>query len=540
MALKDDYMLSFFEPFVKKGVVLRQEALVKFMARENGAYLKIFSDIAFKFITIKDEQAIYINKTEHPESGLLTSHFTNLDLEDSSQTVPHYRFWGTLVFKIITSEEASRSESFLFVLIPFIAKALDSGVRELQIGALTSILGSLDVSLAEKRIPFSEQYMNAFLTEICKSATNSLAESEGDEYYNLCVKTCLRILDAQQIIDRLNERLSMYSYNTNTSKYQIDQTNEEKEGEGCKFTKKLFYSELLQVDWRSFKASGKLFRFHKVILNCFKVFRSHSESDLSSIIYKCLEFYLRNDIDSEESSKIMIKLLATLNPNQEEYKIIMSYLFAVVAEHLPECKGDKQSQFSVLVLDYLENRDSFTYVHVLDQLLRGRNEKHKILDKIEEIELKLLGKSKKKVVTIETGVANKESMPVLLALYHKKKTVKKAALLTLYQQWVEQGDINKGKDSRMIISMLIQFIEERESEDILIVTFTLLESLLERDYLSEQLILQLYNCLANQFIPKHFPLDRQYSIGGYMKGVNLFLTLKNSDFRNLQILIFTL
>jgi len=236
----------------------------------------------------------------------------------------------------------------------------------------------------------------------------------------------------------------------------------------------------------------------------------------------------------------MIKLLAILNPNQQEYKIVMSYLFAIVAEHLPECQGDKPPQFAVLVLDYLENRDSFTYVQVLDQLLHGRSEKHKILDKIEQIEAEKLGKSKKKVVTIDTGVANKESMPVLLALYHKKKTVKKAALLTLYQQWIENNDISQGKDLRMIVSMLIQFIEERETEDVLIVTFTLLESLLERNHLSEQIIQQLFTCLGNHFIPKHFPPDRQYSIGGYMKGVNLFLNLKDVEFKDLQTIIYTL
>lgn len=230
--LKDDYMLSFFEPFVKKGVILRQEAIVKFMSRENGAYLKTFSDITFKFLTLQQEQAVYITNTEDEQAGVLTSHFADLSLTEGEE-VPHFRFWGTLVFKIITTEQASRSESFLFVLIPYIAKALSSKIIELQIGALTSILGSLDVSMAEKKIPFSEQYMNAFLTEIAKSASNSV-NSGSDDYYNLCCKTCLRILDAQQIIDRLNERLSMYSYNSNTSKYQIDQANEDLSTSGRK------------------------------------------------------------------------------------------------------------------------------------------------------------------------------------------------------------------------------------------------------------------------------------------------------------------
>jgi len=235
MELKDDYMLSYFEPFVKKRVILRQEAIVRFMARENGAYLKNFSDIVFQFLTLKEEQSLYISKTEEQETGLLTSNLSTLKIDDSAEEVPHFRFWGTLVFKIITTEEASRSESFLYVLIPYIAKALDSGIKELQIAALTSILGSLDVSMAEKKIPFSEQYMNAFLTEISKSASNSMTNSDDSEYYNLCLKTCLRILDAQQIIERLNERLSMYSYNTNSSKYQIDQEHIDKDKEGSKF-----------------------------------------------------------------------------------------------------------------------------------------------------------------------------------------------------------------------------------------------------------------------------------------------------------------
>ena len=227
MELKSDPMLSFFEPFASKGVKLRLDAMIRFMSRENGAYLKVFSDIAFKFLTLKDEQTMFINQNDNQEAGILTSNFSTLHLDgDLEEFVPHYRFWGTLVFKIISSEEVSRSESFLYVLIPYIAKALDSKVKELQIGALSIILGSLDVSLLAKKIPFSEQYMNAFLTEICKSASNSLTEDSDGEYFNLCVKTCLRILHAQQIIDKLNERLSMFSFNANSSKYQIEQTRD--------------------------------------------------------------------------------------------------------------------------------------------------------------------------------------------------------------------------------------------------------------------------------------------------------------------------
>ncbi|CAI2375501.1 unnamed protein product [Moneuplotes crassus] len=521
MELKNDYMLSFFQPFVSKGVILRQEALVKFMARENGAYLKNFSDITFKFLTLQDEQSLYLTSAENEQAGVLTSHLADLSIKDSTEHIPHFRFWGTLVFKIITNEQASRSDSFLYVLIPYIAKALDSKIKELQIGALTAILGSLDVSMVEKKIPFSEQYMNAFLTEICKSASYSINSSDDVDYYNLCCKTCLRILDAQQIIERLNERLSMYSYNSNTSKYQIDQTNE----------------DINQEELSSYKWIGDLLT-HQIEFITF--LRNNSESDLSPLLYKCMEFYTRNGQEGEESSRNMIKILATLNPNQQEYKIVMSYLFAIIADHLPECKGEKQAKFSVLILDYLENKDSFTYVQVLNQLLQGRSEKHKILEKIEDIELEQLGKFKKKVVSIETGSSKKESIPVLLALYHRKDQVKKAALLQLYQQWVQQNDIYEGKDSRMIISMLIQFIEDRQSQDILIVTFSILEKLLENEKLSSQLIKQLYNTLSSHFIPKEFLLDRQYSLDTYMRGVNLFMQLQNPEFENLQIIIYVL
>ena len=262
---------------------------------------------------------------------------------------------------------------------------------------------------------------------------------------------------------------------------------------------------------------------------------------MTPLIYKCLEFSVKNNQDEKESSKIMIKILATLEPSTAVYKLVMSYLFAIVAGHLPECRTDKATKFAVLVLDYLESRDSFIYVQVLDILLQGKNQKHRVLDKIEEIEMEQLGKAKKKVVTIDTGIANqKDTMPVLLALYHKKKTVRKAALLSLYQKWIEEEDINQGQDLRMIASMLIQFIDDQETEDILIVSFTLLEHLVKNQLLSDPLIIQLNSILVNSFIPRHYPPDRQYSIEGFMKGVNLCLSLKNQEFEDTHSIIYIL
>lgn len=224
MELKADPMLSFFEPFSKKGIKLRLEALLRFMSRENGAYMKIFSDIVFKFLTLKEEQSLLASHLQSQDTGMLASNLATLDLDDKEEeSVPHYRFWGTLVFKLISNEEASRSESYLYVLIPFIAKALDSKVRELQIGALSVVAGSLDASLLAKKIPFSDQYMNAFLTEISKSAAGSISKDSDTTYFDLCVKTCLRILHAQQTIEKLNERLSMVSFNANTTKYHTEE-----------------------------------------------------------------------------------------------------------------------------------------------------------------------------------------------------------------------------------------------------------------------------------------------------------------------------
>jgi hypothetical protein len=230
MDLKNDLMMRYFEPFAAKGVKLTLDLVVRFMARENGAYLKVFSDIAFKFLTIAEDHDMYLNKPEEYGTGVLSSSLANLDLEHREDTVPHYRFWGTLVFSIISSQKASRSESFLYVIIPFIAKALDSGVKELSISALSVILGSLDVSQSEHKVPFSEEYMNAFLTEICKSASKSLSQNDDAVYFNLCIKTCLRILHAQQTIERLNEKLSILSYTQNSNKYERDQVQEQTEG----------------------------------------------------------------------------------------------------------------------------------------------------------------------------------------------------------------------------------------------------------------------------------------------------------------------
>lgn len=232
-----------------------------------------------------------------------------------------------------------------------------------------------------------------------------------------------------------------------------------------------------------------------------------------------------NEVDPSESIKMISKIIGLQNPNQHMYGVIMSYSLAIVAGHLPECQNDTASKTAVLVLDYLENRDSFVYVQVLDSLLKGHSQKHKLLDKIEEIEIELLGKAREKVITIETGVADSDSMPVLLALYHKKKTVKKAALLSLYQQWIEKDNVLIGKDLRMISSMLIQFIEDQESEDIIIVTLVLLEYLQEKQLLSDTLTHRLFKILTTEFFPEHFTGDRHYSVDSVMKAVNLSIAL---------------
>ena len=86
-----------------------------------------------------------------------------------------------------------------------------------------SFVASLSIiSILSEKIPFSSQYMNAFLTEICKSASNSLDSSDSKNYFFLSVKTCLRILHSQQVIPKLNDRLSMYSFNLGSSKYTIN------------------------------------------------------------------------------------------------------------------------------------------------------------------------------------------------------------------------------------------------------------------------------------------------------------------------------
>ena len=234
----------------------------------------------------------------------------------------------------------------------------------------------------------------------------------------------------------------------------------------------------------------------------------------------------------------MIKILATLEPSTELYKMAMAYMLAVLAGNLPEFNSERTSKFSVLILDYLESRDPWIYVQVLDTLLQGMNDKKLFLAELNK-QMDLLGKAKVKTITIDSGMSQNESIPVVLALYHRKKNIKKAALLSLYQQWVDKNDISDGRDLRMITSMLIQFIEEKESEEILIITFALIEHLLTKEMLLDVLVRRLYNCLVNEFIPVYFPPCRQYSDQWFMKGVNLLLSLKHGDeFENMQILIY--
>ena len=245
-----------------------------------------------------------------------------------------------------------------------------------------------------------------------------------------------------------------------------------------------------------------------------------------------------NEIEASEASKRMIKILATLEPSTEIYKMVMAYMLAVLAGNLPEWNSERTSKFSVLILDYLESRDPCIYVQILDTLLQGMSEKKLFLAELNK-QMELLGRAKVKTITIDSGVSQSESIPVVLALYNRKKNVKKAALYSLYQQWVEKNDINDGRDLRMITSMLIQYIEEKESEEVLIITFALIEHLLSKDMLADVLIKRLYSCLVNEFIPVYFPPCRQYSNEWFMKRVNLLLSLKHGDvFENMQSLIY--
>ena len=253
MELKSDPMLKFFEPFAHKGIKLRLEALVRFMSRENGAYLKMISDIVFKFLEFREDYKSLLKAKQDQNANSLINDFSSLNIDDEFGSLPHYKFWGSLVFKIIATEESSRSESYLYTLIPCIAKALDSEIHELQIGALAII------SMLGEKIPLSNQYMNAFLTEICKSATNSMSYSDSNKYYCICVQTCLRILHTQQIIPRLNKRLSMYSFNIGTSKYTMNPDDSIKsnieEGKFFYNVKNFYYRTFLQMDWGPYEKS---------------------------------------------------------------------------------------------------------------------------------------------------------------------------------------------------------------------------------------------------------------------------------------------
>ena len=180
----------------------------------------------------------------------------------------------------------------------------------------------------------------------------------------------------------------------------------------------------------------------------------------------------------------------------------------------------------MLLLDFIETRDSFIYVQTLDVLLKGHSQKQKLMNKIEQIEMEQFGKSRDKIVTIDSGVTENDSVPVLLALYHKKKTVKKAALLSLYQQWIEDDNLVEGKDLRMIISMLVQFVEDQESEDIIIVTYALLKYLSTKESINEVLTDRLYKSLTTEFFTDHYVSSNQYSSDTFMKLVNLSLNLK--------------
>ena len=124
MELKSDPVLKFYEPFSHKGIKLRIEALVRFMSRENGAYLKMISDIVFKFLEFREDYRSLKKQIQNKNTDSLMNDLSSLKIDDEYDSVPHYKFWGTLVFKIIATEESSRSESYLYTLIPCIAKSI--------------------------------------------------------------------------------------------------------------------------------------------------------------------------------------------------------------------------------------------------------------------------------------------------------------------------------------------------------------------------------------------------------------------------------
>ena len=255
-------------------------------------------------------------------------------------------------------------------------------------------------------------------------------------------------------------------------------------------------------------------------------YRQTSDMDVIPLVYKCIEYYFMSEIKASESIKVLNKIIALQNPTQSLYQMIMSCCLAIVAGHLPEYSNENWVKLAVLLLDFIETRDSFIYVQTLDVLLKGHSQKQKLMNKIEQIEMEQFGKSRDKIVTIDSGVTENDSVPVLLALYHKKKTVKKAALLSLYQQWIEDDNLVEGKDLRMIISMLVQFVEDQESEDIIIVTYALLKYLSTKESINEVLTDRLYKSLTTEFFTDHYVSSNQYSSDTFMKLVNLSLNLK--------------
>ena len=63
------------------------------MSRENEAYLKMISDIVFKFLEFREDYRSLKKQIQIKKTDFLNNDFSSLKIDDEYDSVPHYKFW---------------------------------------------------------------------------------------------------------------------------------------------------------------------------------------------------------------------------------------------------------------------------------------------------------------------------------------------------------------------------------------------------------------------------------------------------------------
>ena len=95
------------------------------------------------------------------------------------------------------------------------------------------------------------------------------------------------------------------------------------------------------MDWRPYEEPRGSNGLFQVSLTYFLSFhRQANNMDMIPLVYKCIEYYFKSELEASESLKTLNKIIALQNPTQSLYQMIMSNCLAIVAGHLSEYSNE--------------------------------------------------------------------------------------------------------------------------------------------------------------------------------------------------------